>query len=69
MLHLHVVGKDVFGNDGKNNIKRNGLGGWLVPDICLVRGVRQLQFAIVSLSLLVKIQPKLFMKNLKKLCC
>ena len=31
--YLHVVGKDVFGNDGKKIIlKGMGLGGWLVPE-------------------------------------
>ena len=30
--YLHVVGKEVFGNDGKKIIlKGMGLGGWLVP--------------------------------------
>ena len=31
--YLHVVGKEVFGNDGKKIIlKGMGLGGWLVPE-------------------------------------
>ena len=31
--YLHVVGKDVFGNDVKKIIlKGMGLGGWLVPE-------------------------------------